>query len=155
MKKEVLVKKYLKALTELHQEIAVNDNNTIRLTEYIKSDKLDVKFSTIVVKNGLISNTGSKKRPYYVWNSHVIPNIKTAEKLVDEIQKRNAVYNSKVNIVKPVQTGPSDVKPNVLIHHVPSSNNPLLKAMTEANAVSFLKSLGYKIMKPITEWEEV
>jgi hypothetical protein len=157
MKKEVLVKKYLKALTELHQEIVVNDNNSLRMTEFARLHKLSSFFPSIIIKNGLVLNTGSKKYPKYVWGSDVIPNIKTAEKFVDELQKNNKTLATKY----PANLPPVPLK--LLEEHNHQTPVELLAntyfnldtSNKESEAIIYLKTLGYKIMKPITEWEEV
>lgn len=44
------------------------------------------------------------------------------------------------------------VQPQLSIHDI---NVPVAMSMTEQGAIAYLKSLGYKIMKPINQWEEI
>lgn len=149
---------YFEFLKEVYNKIT--NGEKILLQPLTRECGVATITSSIMISGGLIKNIGSKKFPKYTWET-CIPNVKMAEKLFEEVNKYNKKYQDKYRENKKEESNPTCVVWDK--QHIPSIGSEVAdlqallenESLKEEEAILLLKNLGYKIMKPVTQWEEI
>jgi hypothetical protein len=95
-------------------------------TKFAKDKKISVRFILTCVELGLV-----EKINRYYYCKFKEPKIEMAQDIIKVINEKNNIYYSKT----PIQ--------------------PQLQLPTDAQMIQHLKSLGYKIFKPFTDYQEL
>ena len=127
------LQKHCNALNELNKLVIKGDYDSREIRNILSRHKVSLTLFTFATRAGLFTNI---KRGEFKSNYNIIEPYQI-RKVLELVKQYNSSYKRDGYIKK-------NIKPIV--------NYNLLN---ENEAISFLKQLGYKIMKPINQYEEV
>jgi hypothetical protein len=95
-------------------------------TIFAKDKKISARFITTCVELGLV-----EKRNKFYYCKFKQPTIEMAQNIIKVINEKNIIYNTK------------------------TPKQPQIELPTIEEMIKALKSVGYKILKPVTEFQEI
>lgn len=106
MIRQKTIEKYLQCLLVLWDQI--ENNPRVKITQLTRQMKISGNAKTELSKGGIIENTGSRRNPYWVWNSRR-PDIKMAKELISRTMAAVAESNRRIK-------ERNDMRNNVMLH---------------------------------------
>jgi hypothetical protein len=128
------LQKYTTALNEMNNKVKSSIYNSASLKSICSKYKINLALMSYAIRIGLFEKV---ERGVYISKYNIIEPYQT-RKIMNEIAKDNREYMRK------------NAKKSKYTLAIPTPT-----AFSENEAISYLKRLGYKIMKPVQQFEEI
>ena len=135
------INKYLGGLNEINRLVIDGQYNSFLIRDVLAKHKLSLTLFTFATRLGLFTQI---ERGVYKSNYKIIEpyQIRQIFKLVSDY---NVIYKNNSDLKKTM------INPKINCHNTINTINSL----NENDCIVYLKKLGYKIMKPIQQFEEI